>query len=99
MPFHSGELAVQTRAGVADRAAGLLGMFTEPAWRGKGIARRIVQAAMRWSRERGYPRITLHASKMGRPVYEKLGFERTWEMRRFLRPRVSRRSCSASRRR
>ena len=28
MPFHAGELAVQTRAGVADRAAGLLGMFT-----------------------------------------------------------------------
>ena len=29
MPFHAGELAVQRRAGVGDRAAGLLGMFTD----------------------------------------------------------------------
>ncbi len=29
MAFHAGELAVQRRAGVADRAAGLLGMFTD----------------------------------------------------------------------
>lgn len=80
---------VQPRPGwTKGRQAYLLGMFTEPAWRGKGIARRIVQAAMRWSRERGHPRLTLHASQMGQPVYEKLGFERTWEMRRLLKPKA-----------
>lgn len=92
---------VQPRPGwTKGRLPYLMGMYTEQGWRGKGIARRIVQAAMAWSRAHGYPRITLHASEMGRPVYARLGFERTWEMRRPLRPKaVSRRSCSASRRR
>jgi hypothetical protein len=36
-------------------------------------------------RRRGLSRITLHASPFGRSVYRKLGFERTWEMRRVLK--------------
>jgi hypothetical protein len=36
---------------------------------------------MQWARDRGYPWMTLHASHMGRPVYEKLGWEATNEMR------------------
>ncbi len=59
----------------------LLSMFTEPAWRGRGLAKRIVQAAIAWSRKRGFKVMTLHASKMGRRVYERLGFERVWEMK------------------
>jgi GNAT superfamily N-acetyltransferase len=59
----------------------LLSMFTEPAWRGRGLATRIVKAAIAWCRAEGHGVMTLHASKMGRGVYEKLGFERTWEMR------------------
>lgn len=59
----------------------LLSMFTEPAHRGKGHAERIVRAAIAWSRRGGYPRLTLHASEMGRPLYERLGFERRWEMK------------------
>lgn len=67
----------------------LLSMYTEPAHRGKGHAERIVRAALAWARERGLPRMTLHASDMGRPLYEKLGFERRWEMKLDLggRPR------------
>jgi GNAT superfamily N-acetyltransferase len=59
----------------------LLSMYTEPGYRGKGIATLIVKKAMLWSRRRGYKLMTLHASRMGRPVYSKLGWERTWEMR------------------
>ena len=59
----------------------ILSMFTEPAHRGKGHASRIVRAAVQWARERGYPRISLHASEEGRSVYERLGFEPTTEMR------------------
>lgn len=59
----------------------LLSMYTEPAHRGKGHARRIVKAAIAWAREQGCPRMTLHASEMGRPIYERLGFERRWEMK------------------
>lgn len=73
----------------------LLSMYTEPAHRGKGHARRIVQAAIRWSRAQGYPRMTLHASEMGRPLYEKLGFTRTWEMKLDLKPRAPGRSRHA----
>ena len=61
----------------------LLSMFTEPQFRGIGIAKRIVKAAHAWCRKSGYKTITLHASKMGRGIYRKLGYERTWEMRRI----------------
>ncbi len=63
----------------------ILSMYTDPEHRGEGIASAIVRASVRYARENGYSRITLHASTMGRPVYRRLGFERTWEMRRMLR--------------
>ncbi|MCI4354618.1 MAG: GNAT family N-acetyltransferase [Thermoplasmata archaeon] len=63
----------------------ILSMYTEPRHRGEGIASGIVRAAVQFARDRGYSRITLHASKMGRPVYRRLGFERSWEMRQLFR--------------
>lgn len=62
----------------------LMSMYTEPAARGRGHATAIVQEALAWAKARGFPRLALHASSMGRPVYERLGFERTWEMRKAL---------------
>jgi GNAT superfamily N-acetyltransferase len=59
----------------------LLSMYTEPEFRAQGYAKRIVKAAVSWVRAEGYPRFTLHASAMGRPMYEKLGWKRTWEMK------------------
>lgn len=59
----------------------LMSMFTEPSYRGKGVASEIVKAAVEWSRVKGYPYVMLHASEMGRSVYERLGFERRWQMR------------------
>jgi GNAT superfamily N-acetyltransferase len=59
----------------------LLSMYTEPRYRRSGLATAIVKAAIEWSRARGYRKVELHASRDGRPVYEALGFERTWEMR------------------
>ena len=64
----------------------LLSMYTEPSRRGRGHADRIVRAALRWSRAHGYDRVLLHASSMGRGIYERSGFQRTNEMRRMLRP-------------
>lgn len=61
----------------------LLSMYTEPEFRGRGVASSIVRAAVDLARQRGFGRITLHASEQGRPVYAKLGFERTWEMRQL----------------
>lgn len=59
----------------------LMSMYTEPAHRGQGHAKRIVRAATAWTKEQGFPRATLHASEMGRPIYEALGWVRTWEMK------------------
>jgi GNAT superfamily N-acetyltransferase len=52
---------------------GLVG--THPAVRGQGLARRISQHMIDWSRARGCATIALDASDPGRPVYERLGFE------------------------
>ncbi|HVM45422.1 MAG TPA: GNAT family N-acetyltransferase [Candidatus Thermoplasmatota archaeon] len=59
----------------------VMSMYTEPAHRGRGLAPRIVHEAMAWAKENGCSVMALHASQLGRPVYEKMGFERTWEMR------------------
>ncbi len=56
-------------------------MYTEPEFRGRGVATRIVEAMIQWASDHGYSRIVLHASTMGRPVYEKLGFTDSREMR------------------
>jgi GNAT superfamily N-acetyltransferase len=73
----------------------VLSMYTHPSYRGHGIARRIVRAVLRVARARGSVRVMLHASKMGRRLYRRLGFERTWEMRLWLDP--SRRPTASGR--
>ncbi len=75
---------------MVDRLPYVLSMFTEPDARGRGVASQLVARMVDWATERGYPRIFLHASSMGRSVYERLGFESGNEMRRDL-PRRRRR--------
>ncbi len=62
----------------------LFSMYTEPGFRGRGLASRIVREAIRRSRRQGYTRVVLHAAPLGRRVYRRLGFERSWEMRLLL---------------
>lgn len=59
----------------------LLSMYTEPHFRRLGVASMVVNEAIAWSRRNGFERLMLHASEMGRSVYRRLGFKRTWEMR------------------
>ncbi len=59
----------------------LLSMYTEPSFRRLGVASMIVNKAIEWCRKNRYSRLRLHASEIGRNVYRKLGFKRTWEMR------------------
>ena len=59
----------------------LLSMYTEPEWRGGGLATRIVDEATEWVRKNGYGWLLLHGSRMGRGIYLRRGFKRTWEMR------------------
>jgi len=40
---------------------------------------------LEWCRKNQFLQLRLHASEMGRKVYLKHGFERTWEMRRRIK--------------
>ena len=61
----------------------IVNVYTEPAWRGKGVARALMRALMQWAEESGWDRLVLHASDAGRPLYVSLGFQPTNEMRWF----------------
>lgn len=59
----------------------VLNVFTERVWRRRGIADQLMQHLIDWARTHGIARLVLHASPDGRPLYERLGFEPTNEMR------------------
>ena len=59
----------------------VLNVFVERAWRRQGVAARLMDEVLRWTREDGRRVVTLHASSEGRPLYERLGFAPTNELR------------------
>lgn len=59
----------------------VLNVYTERAWRRLGVADALMRELLRWCRENGIESVVLHASDEGRPLYEKLGFTPTNEMR------------------
>jgi GNAT superfamily N-acetyltransferase len=59
----------------------ILNVFTEPEHRRKGLAADLVKEILVWCRAYDIPRANLHASRFGRPVYRRLGFVETNEMR------------------
>ncbi len=59
---------------------------TDPAHRGTGLARRLCRAGLGAAADRGLRTSSLQASPLGRPVYERLGYEsfgaiQMWERR------------------
>lgn len=50
-------------------------VFTFPEFRGRGIAKEIMLRLMDEARALGIRRVDLHATDMGRSLYEKLGFQ------------------------
>lgn len=63
------------------RQAIVLNVYTDPAWRGRGVAELLMRQVMAWAGESGMHTLVLHASDAGRPLYERLGFVATNEMR------------------
>lgn len=55
--------------------ASLHSMYTEPQYRQRGLARRVVQAAIDCCRSEGIGHIMLGASDAGKPLYESIGFQ------------------------
>jgi GNAT superfamily N-acetyltransferase len=58
----------------------IVNVYTEKRWRRKGLAEMITSTIIEWSRENGVSSLVLHASEMGRPLYERLGFVSSNEM-------------------
>ena len=69
----------------ADRRGVVYNVYTEPAYRGRGLARRLMVALLDYCRAQCITTVVLHASDAGRPLYESLGFQGTNEMRLSLR--------------
>lgn len=59
----------------------IMNVYTEPAFRKRGLARRMIQSIVEWCGQHEIHTISLHASAEGRPVYEDLGFQTTNELR------------------
>ena len=58
----------------------LLNFYVDPAFRGRGLAYDLLTTAVEDARRRGIKVVSLHASKFGKPLYERNGFEPTNEM-------------------
>ena len=52
----------------------IMNMYTKPEYRNKGIATKLLGYIVEEAKSRNCIKITLNASDMGRPVYEKFGF-------------------------
>ncbi|PYO99427.1 MAG: N-acetyltransferase [Gemmatimonadetes bacterium] len=59
----------------------IMNVFTERPWRRRGVAAALMREVLGWCQANGVESIVLHASGAGRPLYEKLGFTPTNEMR------------------
>ena len=66
---------VQGRQGI------VLNVFTEKAWRRRGVAELLMKTVLEWARAERLDTLVLHAAPEGRHLYEKLGFRQTNEMR------------------
>lgn len=58
----------------------LLNFYTAPEARGQGMATHLLQHAVDECAARKVEVVTLHASKFGKPIYERFGFTRNNEM-------------------
>jgi ribosomal protein S18 acetylase RimI-like enzyme len=65
----------------------LLNVYTDPAHRRRGLARRLMDDMLGWCRERGLARVVLHASEDGLALYTSLGFEPKRNEMRLVLPR------------
>jgi GNAT superfamily N-acetyltransferase len=59
----------------------ILNVYTEPEYRKRGLARKLINEALDWCEKEGVEAVILHASDQGKSLYEQMGFERTNEMR------------------
>jgi ribosomal protein S18 acetylase RimI-like enzyme len=63
-----------------DKRGYVLNVFVEPSYRRRGLAHELMDLADAAFAKRGVTFIVLHASQLGQPLYESLGWSQTSEM-------------------
>ncbi|MDX2249160.1 MAG: GNAT family N-acetyltransferase [Bacteroidia bacterium] len=76
-------IGTATSVNYSERFSWISMVLVDPRFRGQGIARRLMELAIESVKTRGVVR--LDASEMGRPLYEKMGFEVECQVVRMLR--------------
>jgi GNAT superfamily N-acetyltransferase len=61
--------------GMGERLAFVYNIYTEPAHRRRGLARRVMEAIHAWCREAGITSAALNSSADGQALYESLGYQ------------------------
>ena len=69
----------------SDKRGYVLNVFVEPSHRRRGLAERLMQMADAEFSRRGASYAVLHSTRMGRPLYERIGWTATNEMAKSLR--------------
>jgi len=64
----------------SDRRGYILNVYVEPAYRRRGLAKRLMAAATEEAKARGLEFVVLHATEQGRPLYASLGWTSSREM-------------------
>ena len=67
--------------GLAPHRGYILNVYTHPDHQRRGLAGKLTQCAVDWSKQNGIDYLFLNASKQGRAVYQRLGFVEGSEMR------------------
>jgi len=70
--------------GNGSRRGNILNVYTAEPYRRRGLARELMQWVLDWCRANRIDTVILHASPLGRALYESMGFKATNEMRILL---------------
>lgn len=66
----------------SEKQAHILNMYTEAGYRRYGLAKLLMKTMVHWCKEEGVGSVTLNASSVGKPLYEKMGFA---EVKNFMK--------------
>ena len=80
----AGEPAACGTAYVLGDTVGLYNIATLERFRGRGLGYAVTSVLMGHGRDRGCTQAVLHATEMGRPVYERLGFVEVCEVPQYV---------------
>ena len=68
IPWPPGPMSMDPRCGF------VFNVFTDPAHRNQGLARRLMEAIHEWCRAEEIERVVLNASTFGKPLYDSMGY-------------------------